>query len=256
MRYYLTQFNTEVDRNLQGIEASEIASDDRDEKIAEALLDYSRQKPRELIAEITGDGGQFYPICDVSDSEGGGWAGTSGSLYTAWHEGFSQIIEIEYPAADISEDEDPEYLFRYAWDDNYRDENNDRWLWFINNTPGTTETFRARYTAPYILSGSPATSINISSNDFRAVCNKAAALSCDLLAARYGQTTRSTYDIESINYLTKAEEYRRMAGDFQTTYERLMGIPRLKRARAGATIKKLPVTSSLHKARGTLFHDY
>jgi len=253
MLYYLTQFNIEVDRNLQGIDASEVSSDDRDEKIHEALSDFSRHRPMELIAAVPGDDGQFYPISDATS--GSAWAGTSGSLYTHWEEGSSSIIEIEYPAADISADEDPEYLWRYGWDDNYRDDSGNRWLWFINDSPGTTETFKARYTAPYSFSGSPS-AVSLSSLSFRAVCNKAASLCCDLLAARYGQTTRSTYDIESINYLTKAEEYRRMSGEFQTTYEELMGIPRLKRTRASASVKKLPVTSSLHGARGTLFHDY
>jgi len=253
MLYYLTQFNTQVDVNLQGVAASEVSSDDRDEKIVEALLDYSRQKPKRITIEITGDAGQYYPICDVS--EDGGWAGTSGSLYAEWVEGFSQVLEIEYPAADISLDEDPEYLHRYGWDDNFRDANNDRWLWFVYDAPSTTETFRVRYTTPYIFSGSP-TGVNLPRQDFYAVCQKAASLCCSLLATRYGQFTRSTYDIESINYLTKAEEYRREAANFQTEYERRLGIPRLGRSRAGGIVRRLPVKSSLHGSRGTLFHDY
>src|SRR5574341_148843 len=87
----LAEYRSEADSLLQDA-AGDLVSDDRDKAIAHAVARYSRLRPREIVADIAGNGGSDY-------------APPSG-----WIEGFSNIESIEFPIGDVPatllEDED------------------------------------------------------------------------------------------------------------------------------------------------------
>jgi len=107
------------------------------QQIRQALNRYSTDMPDTLAIDVTGDGGKYYPLL---------------TNLTAWDEGFSQITQIEYPAAVIANDDAPQYLDSADWQDDYWYNvggTQTRYLYLPNHTPGATETMRITYTLPY-----------------------------------------------------------------------------------------------------------
>ena len=204
----LTVFNARVDIKLEGIGDIEYPSNSRDEQLKAALERYSKDQPKEVVLDVTGDGGNYYEI------------NTTG--FTSWMEGFSRILRVEYPAAVIASDEAPTYLEEEDWLDDYRDATK-RYLYLPNDTPSATEKMRITYIAPYLFAGAtPAT--DTPEQDFDAICSLAAGLCCEALAAKYGQSMDPTLAADVVNYAEKTDFYARRAKELIALYEEHMGI--------------------------------
>lgn len=117
----------------------------RDRNVKAAVERYSTDAPGEYTEDVTGDAGKYYPIA---------------SNLTYWIEGFSRIVEIEYPAADITADEQPQYLEPEDWRDDYWkvvSSVHTRHLYLPNHSPAATEEMRVKYTTPYSWTASTGT---------------------------------------------------------------------------------------------------
>ncbi len=128
--YTLTQFKTKVDEIVQD-DASKLTPTEKADFIQEALKQYSKHRPREIIKDITGDGTYDYAIA---------------TNLTSWVKGFSIVKKIEYPA----DERIPTYLEE---DDDYQiyEKETGQILRLINDTPAATEKIRVTYTALHIL---------------------------------------------------------------------------------------------------------
>ncbi len=105
-----------------------------------AVLELGCDRPDETTETETGTGSRYYPLSNLAN----------------WSNGFSQIIGVEYPAADVGADETPNYLDP----DDYQAEfivDGTRYLRFIGVVPESGEAFRVRYTHLYHWSASTET---------------------------------------------------------------------------------------------------
>ncbi len=128
--YTLTQFKTRVDEIVQD-DAAKLTTTEKANYLLEAIKQYSKHRPREIVRDITGTGAYDYAVA---------------TYLTSWVKGFSIIKSIEYPA----DKRTPVYL-----------EESDDWIIYeketgqilrlINDTPATTEVIRVLYTALHIL---------------------------------------------------------------------------------------------------------
>lgn len=153
MSITLSTFLTQL-MNMVPQSDTELTAITRNQKIKQAVTDYSRDRPDQITDDVSGDGGKYY-LLDGSSAVVSGWSDT-----------FSQIVAIQYPAPTIASDETPVYLEPDDWDTSYHDASN-RYLWLPNHAPAATETMRITYTAAYVWSaGSITKSVAQSSHGF------------------------------------------------------------------------------------------
>jgi hypothetical protein len=193
-----------VDR-LISADDDEITREARLSMVSAAIERYSYDRPDEVTEDITGDGGRYYGIV---------------AELASWSEGFSRIVAIEYPAPTVASDETPIYLDQEDWDDNYWD-GSTRYLFLPNHAPAAAEALRVTYTAPYILSSG---AYSTPAQDFSAICNLAAGLTAQAIANKYSRTIDSTISADSVDHLSRADQWSRRARELMTLYTDYMGI--------------------------------
>jgi len=144
---FLSQVNGHIDAD-----DDILAEARRYREIRSAVERYSRDLPDDYTEDVTGDGGRYYGIT---------------ANLTYWSEGFSQVVEVEYPAATVSSDEVPQYLDPDDWRDDYWS-GGTRYLFFPNHAPSSSDTIRIKYTIPYTWTAGSTTSVNQASHGFSA----------------------------------------------------------------------------------------
>ena len=151
MAITLTTFLAQLD-NLVPDSSTELETVQKQHHIKQAVQHYGKDFPqRDQVDDISGDGGRYYDIA---------------SLFSAWVEGFSRIVSIDYPAQAISADTVPVFLEAEDWIDDYF-QSGTRYLFFPNHAPSATETMRIRYTTTYTWSsGSIAKTGHVTSHGF------------------------------------------------------------------------------------------
>lgn len=212
MAIKLATFSSTVD-GLIVADDDELSIVHRQDMIQAALERYSHDAPDEVTTDVTGDGGKYYTI--------------STSL-TSFVEGFSRIIAIEYPAPTVDSDEAPTYLDPEDWDDDYWADNT-RYLWLPHHAPAATEKMRIRFTAPYIFTSGE---VDVPTAHFYTVCVLAAGLCAQAMADKYSRTSDSTISADSVDHLSRAQQWSRRARELIDMYKELMGLD----ADDGATV--------------------
>lgn len=130
---------------LVSADNDELAQNARDAQIFAAVERFGGDVPYTHTDDVTGDAGRYY--------------GIAASLAT-FVEGFSRVTAIEYPAADITADETPQYLEPEDWRDDYYKTvsgTRTRYLLLPHHTPAATETMRITFTVPYAWTASATT---------------------------------------------------------------------------------------------------
>lgn len=177
--------------------AQKLSSAEMVRAIEEAIAGrYSKDRPQKLVTDLAGDGATYE------------WSVAS---LTGWQEGFSRIVEIEYPQGERF----PAYL------------DSGEWLLYASpsgrllrlaRAPSAGKTARVRFTAAHAADAS-----TVPEADFYAVGALAAALAARRLAAAYAQTGDSSLGADSVNYRTKSQEYLTLARHLEKEYENLLG---------------------------------
>lgn len=153
MAFALGTFRAQVD-SLLSADDEELIQYRRELQIKAAVEMYSIERPDEVTEDVTGDAGRYYPLT------GGGAA------LSAFVDGFSRVLTVEYPAKAVTADHDPQMLDPREWDDNYWDATL-RYLRFDTVAPASGETARVKFTAPYEWSITTATfSVSQSAHGF------------------------------------------------------------------------------------------
>jgi len=205
MTIALTTFNATVDRYIQD-SLTVLDSDAVDDMIKSALQQYSKDVPDEDVVEFAGDGGQYYAITSL----------------TNWVEGFSKIRMVEYPAAAVASDEQPQPLDSnecVIWEDATA-----KYLYFPSRSPSSTESVRVKYTVPYTFSESPS-STDIPVQDYYAICYLAASYCCDLLATYYATHVDVGDGRLKVNRDKVTAKYEELAKRYEQIYLKQMGLP-------------------------------
>lgn len=166
---------------------------DHNQAVSAALGEYNKDKPRELVADIAGDGGYDYDLPD------------------GWVEGSSAITSVEYPAGE----RDPVYLEPedYLL---YKSPTGTQ-LRFTGCTPATGESARVTYTVLHY------DDTNIPLADTEAVASLAASYAYEWIANHYVKTKSSTMGADAVNYQTKSDEAGKRAKALRKIYEGHIG---------------------------------
>ena len=196
MAHYLDDYKARVNNHIR-TDDTEIEDSDIEDAVQDAVEGYSRIRPRNRRAEITGSG-----VYDLT-------------LPTDWQDNFSLITEVEYPAGE----REPEIVDTREWI--IFKTSSTTVLRLLKDTPTATETVRIIYTVPHTLSASAST---IPDMDYQAICYLAAAILCLDLSARYTATIDSTLDADTVNWRTKGDEYARLADRFLVQWNTRMGL--------------------------------
>lgn len=167
--------------------------DDYLPSIAAALERYSKHRPDEDAADLAGSGGH-----DLA-------------LPEAWIEGFSRVVQVEYPVDQVPEEILPAGHWKL-----YRSPAGLK-LRLPYETPSAAESVRVTFT----VTREEATVVD---GDLDAVACLAAAICLRTLAAAYAQTSDSSIQADVVNYQSKADQYRRLADSLEGKYNDHLGI--------------------------------
>lgn len=205
MAITLATFSLTVDGILSA-DDDELSAVRRQDMVKAAVERYSHDAPDEITKDITGSGSKYYIVSTV--------------LFPYFVEGFSRMTAIQYPAPTIASNESPVYLDPEDWDDNYW-VSGIRYLYFPNHAPATTEQIRVTHTAPYTWA---AGAVDIPTSDFYTVCLLGAGYCAQAIADKYSRTSDSTLSIDSVDHLSRAQEWSRRARELMNMYKELMGL--------------------------------
>ena len=204
--------------------AEQLQPDDKNRILSQAVLIYSKDRHRELVHEITGDG-SAYDFAMPDD----------------WIDGFSAIIgKIEYPADDYQSPsyiEDDEWMFFRKLVASVTT----KYIRFTTFKPASGKIARFVFTVPHTLNEDTNTIVE---NDIEAVVTLTATLCFWALAAKFAQTTDSTIDADVIDYQRKSDLYTSLAKEKLATYNSLMGLGEEAKgsaASAGVVVKDLDI---------------
>ena len=207
--FSLTTFDATVEVMIKASDSDDdLAQADRYDRIKHALQMYSADVPNNYTEDVTGDAGKYYKL--------------STSL-TNWSEDWSQVLQVEYPAATIASDEQPQVLESSDWRV-YRGGDDAQYIYFINAAPAATEAFRITYTVPYAFSGDPLAA-DVPGAHFYAICAKAACLCCRAIAAKYSRISDGFLQVDSASHATKAQEFSNRANEYCSLYREELGLP-------------------------------
>jgi len=172
----------------------ELASGALEKCLQDALERYSRLCPQVAVVERIGDG-KTYDFTLPAD----------------WVEGFSRIVDIEYPAGE----QIPQYLDPRAYGI-YHDPTAGKVLRFYTFVPDANKKFRLRYLKPHQVN---ATTDTTAPEDFEAICFLTAAIVCLNLAGKYAGFYEPTLEADLIRYRTRSDDYRRLAQEFEALFQ-------------------------------------
>lgn len=219
----LDQFQHQRDIVLRDA-AAKLPVGDRDAFLAQAILQrYSKDRPHEMTTDVSGNGTQLLDLP------------SSGS--DVFEDGFSLIRSIEYPVGSVP----PELLLAEDWL-LYRTPSGQK-IQIASATPNDSDTLRVAWTARHRDDGS-----TVPDADFWAVCDLAAALCYEALAAIYTQTTDPSLAADSVNYRTKGQEYLALAKSVRARYFQHLGIDP---ADAGGGTGPAIATGNLYETQGS-----
>lgn len=159
------------------------------EAVNGALRRYNKDRPRVLIEDVTGDGGNYYLVS---------------SVLTDWVRGFSAILQIDYDVGDrITNDETPVFLEDEDWMI-YHSATDTEYLYFPNYAPDSGTKLRVWYTTPHDHSDTADTVYAEDVDPFRWLV---ASICCDILATKRAQTSDSTIGADAVAYTSKQRQF-------------------------------------------------
>jgi hypothetical protein len=147
-----------------------------------------------------------------------------------WRIRQARIISVEYPAANIDNDEVPMPLDNENF--NLYESEAGWWLYFPGLSPPSTESIRLEFTKPYIWTEATDPSIDTPAVHTEAICCLASSFVCLWLAVRYGQNSDSVITADIVDQRSQSQDYRTDSQRFYKTYRRLLGLDRRDKAPA------------------------
>lgn len=189
------QFQTAVDKRVQD-SGAKLKPEARDECILQAILQrYSKDRPQENASDVNGNGTALL------------------DLPPGFEDGFSSVRQLEYPIGNVP----PTLLADDDWQP-YRDTAALK-IMLLAAKPTASEQVRVTWTKRHADDGS-----TVREADFEAVCDYAAALAFEMLAARHAQTGDATVAADTVNYRTKSQEFMSLAKGARRRYFNHIGL--------------------------------
>lgn len=165
----------------------------------QAALHFSKDRPRKMIADITGNGTKVYAL--------------SGTV-TSWINRFSSIKKVEYPI-----NSDPK---SYLQSDNfsiYEAATDTEQLVLKNSAPSASETMRITYTSNHTFTDSTST---IDDQDKIAFCLLMAFYGAMALVSDFLKANRSNLPNDSNDFSQKGKDMQSLADQLFAKYSQLV----------------------------------
>lgn len=170
-----------------------------------AARTYSKQRPLVRIHTVSGDGQKTYF-----------------DLPASWQIGFSTIVLAEHPVSSTpvsyieGTDLDAELEVVKVSDTTERLHTKRVTL----AASGTSQHLKLHYTAPHVIGSSTTT---VPDNDFDALCFLAASYLASALAGFYADDIDPSLKADSVDFRSKAAEYRALAKEYLKRYQEHVG---------------------------------
>ena len=185
----LGDYQVQVTREVRD-DASKLDAFDLDDAIAQAVVRYGKDRPREKVEDLSAPGGNLLPLPD------------------AWVSGFSQLNSLEHPVGNVP----PCYIGAGGW---WMYATPDGQMIQVVDAIMADVAVRAAYTVPHVLSDAEDT---IPLGYREPVACYAAAILCDQLASLYANDGDSTIKADSVQHVSKAGEYAKRAKSLRQRY--------------------------------------
>lgn len=256
MAISLTVFRAQVD-GLLTADDNELSQLRRERLIKAAIERYSHDAPNEITTDVTGDGGKYYPVATALTSFVEGFSRIISIQYPA-----PTIASDEAPTYLEPDDWDDDYWAsgtRYLWLPNLAPPNTEAlrirftapfdWTassittavaqdahgfsandyvyldtFWIEATDARVATHQVsavadvdNFTAALLEADPPV-------QDFFAVCNLAGGLCAQAIADKYSRTSDSTISADSVDHLSRADQWSRRSKELINLYENHMGL--------------------------------
>lgn len=199
------------------------------------------------------------PTNTVSTYNGSAWSayGTASAgileveaATPGWRSLMGRPTQVEYPAADVSANQEPQVLEDDQWDV-YHD-GDGAWLHFRQHRPSSSETVRLRVRDPYLWTEKADPTVDTPPEHFEAICYLAASKGCMRLAARYGQKHSSTLNADVADRSRQGDFYKSLAKQYRGEYEYLLGMGDETSVKPGMAVVDMDIEPP--HGRGFLFH--
>jgi len=257
MAISLTVFQSQVD-GLLSADDKELSELRRTWNIKAALERYSRDNPDEVIKDITGDGGNYYAIAtsltswsegfsqilkieypaptvasdetpiylDPEDWDDDYWDGSTRYLYLPNHApAATETLRVRHTApyswtASTITEAVAKTAHGYTVNDWLYKEDLD-WKEATDSRIATHQVTAVadvdNYTRALLQADPPA-------QDFFAICYLAAGLCAQAISDRYSRTSDSTISVDSVDHLSRADQWSRRARELIRLYEQHIGL--------------------------------
>lgn len=262
MAFLITSLLIQLSNNVPEAD-TELSEAGRYQQIKQAVIDYSRIRPVTLTVDLAGDGGKYYAIDStnfpgyseqfsrISQIEYPAEAISADSTPTYldptdWNEDYYDAADARYlflpnHAPGATETMRITFLGSYQWtasttttsvsqnghgfsinDYIYKNASN---VWV---SAGASANLLATHQVSAVADANSFTAkvlqVAIPEMDFFAVCNRAACIVCQQIAAYYSRTSDPTINLDSVNHTTRAGEFARRAKEFCGLFEAHLGI--------------------------------
>lgn len=204
----LADFQTLVDQMVRD-SSGKFATADRDNAIAQAVMRYSKDRPRTIVEDLVAPGGNLL------------------DLPSGWQADVSELRTIEYPIGNIPPTFIPQDEVTF-----YQTPAAIKLMLRSAITAG--QSVRATYTIGHVLAGAQDT---VPAKDREAVCAWAAALALDELAAYFSQISDTTLQVDVADRRSIGAELASRANRFRSRYFDELGVDPKRNVAAGVVVQ-------------------
>lgn len=180
---------------------------DIDQALDAALAEFSRDRPRSVVVEVTGAGSFDVLLSSV---------GSAGPPSSQWSDGWSHLESVVYPYVSTSRElptlePDAYGVIQLPAGPTLR---------FAAATPAASEKALLTFTRPHELTSATST---VPDGLEEALVNLAAAFGFEQLAAYYAQATDSSISADVVDHRGRSSEYQQLAKVFRSRYYTAVG---------------------------------
>lgn len=195
--------------NLVRDDNAKVSNIQRDEAIELALQQYSTDRPRATVEDLTSLGGKVL------------------ALPAGWQADFSAIRSLEYPIGNVP----PTYID--TDDFSLYQEPDEEVIHLVDGLAAGAEV-RSTYTTRHILTALADTIPDKEREPFACL---AASVLCDQLAAFYSNRSDSTIQADTVDYQSQAREYRAQAKTYYAKYLNKLGLQEKRSVSSGEVVQ-------------------
>lgn len=190
----ISTFRTKLDQLIKDI-PSQFTNTEKDAFITEAVRQYSRDKPRERVANLTGDGSK-----------------QTFSTPADWVDDFSVLESIEFPVDEVPR----QFLDLQDDSETFKNASGVEVVSLTTVVLANSELARIRYRTTHVVDGS---SSSIPDNDFDAVVNLAGHHFATAIALFLAEAKDSSLGADVVDHASRAAVFQSLADALLTKYE-------------------------------------